>query len=49
MIIKKMAKAEAKRQQHINGIRKKAGEEETKLKEIHSWSKKRARNLGTGT
>ena len=34
MIIKKMAKAEAKRQQHINGIRKKAGEEETKLKEI---------------
>ena len=34
MIIKKMAKAEAKRQEHIAGIRKKAGEEETKLKEI---------------
>merc|ERR1712060_672212 len=28
MIMKKMAKAEAKRQEHIDGIRKKAGEEE---------------------
>ena len=34
MIMKKMAKAEAKRQEHIDGIRKKAGEEEAKLKEI---------------
>ena len=34
MIMKKMAKAEAKRQEHIAGIRKKAGVEETKLKEI---------------
>lgn len=34
MIMKKMAKAEAKRQEHIEGIRKKAGEEEAKLKEI---------------
>ena len=30
----KMAKAEAKRQEHIEGIRKKAREEEAKLKEI---------------
>ena len=34
MIVKKMAKAEAKRQEYIDGIRKKAGEEETKVKEI---------------
>ena len=30
----KMAKAEAKRQEHIEGIRKKAREEDAKLKEI---------------
>lgn len=34
MILCKMAKAEAKRQEHIDGIIKKAREEEAKLKEI---------------
>lgn len=34
MISSKLAKAEAKRQEHIEGIRKKAREEDAKLKEI---------------
>ena len=34
LILSKMAKAEAKRQEHIDGIRKKARVEDAKLKEI---------------
>ena len=44
MICNKMARAEAKRQEHIDGIRRKAREEDAKLKEIAFINELQAQN-----
>ena len=44
MLSKKMAHAEAKRQEHIDGIRRKAREEDAKLKEIAFINELQAQN-----
>ena len=45
MLSKKMAHAEAKRQEHIDGIRRKAREEDAKLKEIAFINELQARHV----
>ena len=48
MLSKKMAHAEAKRQEHIDGIRRKAREEDAKLKEIAFINELQAQNTRWG-